>query len=131
VASELRKGERCNPGVAAWFAQVSSAEIFLSVLTVGEIRKGVEIIRRRDFRAASVLEAWLDGLVTTFVDRLLSVDKDVAEQWGHFSAPNPVPVVDGLLAATARVHGLTLVTRNLKHVERTGVPCIDPFGFGH
>jgi predicted nucleic acid-binding protein len=127
VVSELRKRERCNPGVAAWFARVSTDEVFFSVLTVGEIRKGVENIRRRDNTAAEVLEAWLDDLVTTYTDRLLSIDRSIAERWGHLNAPDPVPVIDGLLAATAIVHGLTLVTRNLKDIERTGVRCMNPF----
>ncbi|HVT60122.1 MAG TPA: type II toxin-antitoxin system VapC family toxin [Thermoanaerobaculia bacterium] len=127
VVSELRKNRRCNPGVAAWFAGVSSEEIYLSVLTVGELRKGIESIRRRDEAAAKALEAWLQELVFAYSDRFLPVDQVIAEQWGRFSVPDPLPVFDALLAATAKVHGLTLVTRNLKHVERTGVDCMSPF----
>jgi toxin FitB len=127
VISELRRGERCNPGVATWFAEVSTADLYLSVLTVGEMRKGIEAIRRRDQRTAEALETWLGEVVATFSDRILPVDEGVAEQWGRFNVPNPLPVVDSLLAATASVHGLTLVTRNVKDVERTGVPCLNPF----
>lgn len=127
VISELRKGRRCDPGVASWFAEVSSAEIYLSALTVGEIRKGIENIRRRDERAAEVLETWLGELMTAHSDRILPIDEGIAEQWGRFNVPDPLPVVDSLLAATASVHGLTLVTRNVKHVERTGVDCLNPF----
>jgi len=127
VVSELRKRLRCDPGVAAWFARVPAEEIFLSVLTIGEIRRGVENIRRRDISAAEVLEAWLDDLVTTYANRFLSVDQSIAERWGHLSVPDPVPIIDGLLAATALVYGLTLVSRNLKDIKRTGVRCIDPF----
>ena len=127
VVSELRKGRRCDPGVASWFAQVSSDEIYLSVLFLGELRKGIERIRRRDEPAAQALEDWLQELVATHSDRILPVDQAVADQWGRFNVPDPLPVLDSLLAATARVHGLTLVTRNLKDVERTGVDCLNPF----
>lgn len=127
VISELRKGRRCDPGVAAWMAAVEPEEIFLSSLTLGELRKGIEKIRRRDLPAASVLEDWLGEVVTAHAERILPVDEGVADRWGRFNVPDPLPVLDGLLAATAQVHGLTLVTRNLKDVERTGVPCHNPF----
>lgn len=127
MVSELRKGLRCDPRVAAWFRRVPADEIYFSVLTVGEVRKGIESIRRRDIPAAENLEAWLDELVTNYGDRLLPIDQGIAEQWGHLNVPDPLPVIDGLLAATAMVHGLILVTRNLKDVERTGVDCLDPF----
>jgi predicted nucleic acid-binding protein len=113
--------------VAAWFVGVSSGEIYLSALTVGEIRKGIENIRRRDVPSAEALEAWLQELVATYSDRILAVDQDIAEQWGRFNVPDPLPAIDSLLAATAEIHGLTLVTRNLAHVERTGVLCLNPF----
>jgi predicted nucleic acid-binding protein len=121
------QGERCNPGVAPWFAEASSSEIYLSVLTVGEIRKGIENIRRRDEATAVALEAWLSELVATHSDRILPVDEAIAEQWGRFNVPDPLPVLDSLLAATASIHGLTLVTRNLKDIQRTGVDCLNPF----
>ena len=127
VISELRKGPRCNPGVASWFAEISSAEIYLSALTIGEIRKGIESKRRRDGQTAEALEAWLGELLAAHSDRILPVDGTIAEQWGRFNVPNPLPVLDSLLAATASVHGLTLVTRNVKDVERTGVDCLNPF----
>ncbi len=127
VISELRKGQRCNPGVASWFAEVSSGEIYLSALTVGEIRKGIENIRRRDQRRAEALDAWLHELLEMHSDRILPVNAVIAEQWGRFNVPDPLPVLDSLLAATASVHDLTLVTRNLKDVERTGVAYLNPF----
>jgi predicted nucleic acid-binding protein len=108
-------------------AGVQPADIYLSALTVGEIRKGIEKIRPRDPRAALALESWLGDVVAAHSDRILPVDKGVAERWGHLNAPDPLPVLDGLLAATAQVHGLTLVTRNLKDVERSGVSCQNPF----
>lgn len=127
VLSELRKGERCDPNVLRWFSTVTADEIFLSVLTIGEIRRGVERIRRRDTRSARALEAWLRRLVAEHSDRILSIDEAVAEEWGHLGVPDPIPVIDGLMAATARIHGLTFATRNQRDVMRTGVPCINPF----
>ena len=127
VVSELRKGPRCDPGVASWFAGISSEEIYLSALILGEIRKGIENIRRRDQPAAEALEGWFQELVATHSDRILPIDQAIAEQWGRFNVPDPLPVLDGLLAATASVYSLTLVTRNLKHVHRTGVDCLNPF----
>ncbi len=127
VISELRKGRRCDPGVAAWFAGIAADEIYLSALTIGEIRKGIESIRLRDSRSAAALETWLEELVTDQEDRILAIDRTVAEEWGRLAVPDPLPVVDGLLAATARVHRLTLATRNVKDVERTGVTCLNPF----
>ncbi len=127
VISEIRKGPRCDPGVASWLAGVATAEVYLSALTIGEIRKGIENIRRRDGRKAEVLEAWLAKLVATFSDRILPITESVAERWGRFNVPDPLPVIDSLLAATASVHGLALVTRNTKDVQRTGVACLNPF----
>ena len=127
VVSELRKGARANPRVAAWFAGLAEEEVYLSVLTVGEIRNGIERIRRRDRRAAVALDRWLRTLVRDYEDRLLPVDRAVAEQWGRLNVPDPVPVVDGLLAATAAVHSLVLATRNVKDLERTQVALFDPF----
>ena len=116
VLSELRKGDRADAGVRAWFAEADERALFTSVLVVGEIRRGVESIRRRDPTAAVALDHWLQRLVQTFGDRVLAVDISVADQWGVLNVPDPVPTVDGLLAATAMVHGLTLVTRNIRDV---------------
>lgn len=131
VISELRKGSRCHPRVAAWFEDLEDGEIFLSVLTIGEIRRGIESIRRRDGEAAATLGSWLEELVTLHTERILPVDRLVAEEWGRLSVPDPVPVVDGLLAATARVHELTLATRNVDDVSATGADLLDPFDPGH
>ena len=100
---------------------------FLSVLVTGEIRRGIASLRKRDPRAATTLERWLDTLVRAYADRVLPVDAAIADEWGRLDAQGTVPVVDGLLAATVRVHGLTLVTRNLKDILRTGVDALDPF----
>jgi hypothetical protein len=127
VISELRKRDRVDEGVEQWFSDVDDAEVFLSVLTVGEIRRGIESIRRRDRDRALALSRWLHALVTQFESRLLPVDRNVAEEWGRLNAAATLPVIDGLLAATARVHSLTLVTRNTRDVSRTGVQCFNPF----
>lgn len=127
VLSEFRKGERAHPGVLAWFEQANDAELFTSVLVLGELRRGVESIRRRDKVAASALDQWLARLVTQFTERVLPVDSETANCWGILNVPNPIPTVDGLLAATALLHGFTLVTRNTRDVERTGVTLLNPF----
>jgi predicted nucleic acid-binding protein len=127
VLSELRKGRRANVLVRGWFEGVAADDIHLSVLVVGEIRRGIERVRRRDAVQAAALERWLTRLRTDHAERILPVDSAVAEQWGRLTAKRPGSVVDGLMAATALVHGLVLVTRNLRDLAWTGVACLDPF----
>lgn len=127
VISELRKGERADAAVRAWFAAVDDEDVFLSVLTIGELRQGVEGIRRRDPDGAARLDSWLAQIVETHRARLLPVDRLAAEEWGRMNVPDPVPVVDGLLAATAKTAGMTLVTRNIGDIKATGVDYLDPF----
>lgn len=130
VVSELRKRERCDAGVAAWMATADPDSLFLSILVIGEIRRGIERVRRRDLVTAEVLERWLNRLVETHADRILPVDRQVAEAWGRLDAAASLPTVDGLLAATALVRDFTLVTRNVRDFARTGVDCLDPFTGG-
>jgi hypothetical protein len=127
VLSELRKGRKCDSRVASWFRGAAGVEKFVSVLTIGEIRRGIEAIRRRDERSARKLDAWLGKLRANFAARVLAVDEPIAETWGRLMVPDPLPVIDSILAATAIVHGLTLVTRNVDDVRRTGVPFVNPF----
>ncbi|HSK01498.1 MAG TPA: type II toxin-antitoxin system VapC family toxin [Kofleriaceae bacterium] len=127
VLSELRKGKRANPDVVAWFAEVPEEELFLSVLIAGEIRQGIERLRRRDLDTAERLDRWLVTLLEDYADRILPLDLRIAELWGRLNAPDPLPAVDGLLAATAIAHDLTLVTRNGRDVARTGVSIVNPF----
>jgi len=127
VISEIRKDARSNPGVAAWYATVTDEDLCLSVLVLGEIAKGVELKRRRDPAQADLLEAWLDQIKIAFGDRALPVDVTVIEAWGRMAAIRPIPVVDGLLAATAKVHDLTLVTRNEADVADLGARILNPF----
>ena len=126
VLSELRKGVRAHPGIRAWFDDAREGELFTSVLVLGEIRRVIESIRRRDVPSALALEQWLQRLANDFADRVLPVDARVADRWGNLNVPDPIPTVDGLLAATALVHDLILVTRNVRDVERTGVRLWDP-----
>jgi toxin FitB len=127
VVSELRKREHADSNLLDWFRGVDDTELFLSVLTIGEIRRGIDSIQRRDRARALALNRWFRALVTEYEPRILSVDQRVAEEWGRLNAATTFPVVDSLLAATAHVHRLTLVTRNTKDVVRTGVPCLNPF----
>jgi predicted nucleic acid-binding protein len=127
VISELRKADRADRKVVSWFAGLADEEVFLSALTLGEIRRGIESIRRRDPKAAGVLEGWLGRVTAQHDDRILPIDRAIAEEWGRMNVPDPLPVVDGLLAATAKVVGLTLATRNTADIERTGVSCVNPF----
>ena len=126
ILSELRKGERANAGVREWFAGAQDDELFTSVLVLGEVRRGIESIRRRDVPSALALEQWLTRLTTSFQDRVLPIDAAVADRWGALNVPDPVPTVDGLLAATALVHDLVLVTHNVRDIARTGVRLLDP-----
>jgi toxin FitB len=127
--SETRK-IRADAGVMAFLAAADAAGLFLSVLTLGELRKGVEAKRRTDSAMAARLEAWVDGIETTFADRVLPVDAAAARLWGELSAGRSLPVIDTLIAATAITRGLTLVTRNTRDVASTGVLLVDPWQGG-
>ena len=128
IISEVRKGPRSDANVSNWYAGVSESQLFISSLTIGEIRSGIELARRRrDVDQAEALETWLQTVIQRFSGRILTVDTEEADTWGQMSAIRPVPVVDGLLAATAMTHDLTLVTRNVSDVEALGVRVLDPF----
>ena len=100
----------------------------MSVLSLGEVRRGIELLRRRrDDHQADVIEMWLAQLKTDFAEHLITVSAAVAERWGRLNAVRPLPIIDGLLAATAIEHGLTLVTRDTAAVEGTGVAVLDPW----
>ena len=126
IVSELRRAHP-HAGLVSWFDVQSSHALFLSVLTVGEIRQGVEQLRSRDEKQAEHLDRWLNGLTQFYEDRLLYVDGAVAEDWGGLRARRSVPVMDGFIAATARVHHLTLVTRNVRDFAGLGVTLFNPF----
>ncbi|MBP6733407.1 MAG: type II toxin-antitoxin system VapC family toxin [Chromatiaceae bacterium] len=127
VWSDLQKRSRINPGVQGWFAGVAMDDLYLSVLVVGEVRCGIERLRRRDPEQALRLASRLAQLTLAMSGRILPLSLQIAEQWGRINVPNPLPVVDSLLAATALVHDLTFVTRNVRDVERSGVRCFNLF----
>ncbi len=127
IISEVRKGVKCDPNVAAWYESIADADIYLSVLVLGEIRKGIERARPKDSDQARALEKWLTDVVTSFAERILPVDQVVADEWGRMSAKRPLSTTDALLAATANVHGMTLVTRNIVDVAGLGADVLNPF----
>jgi hypothetical protein len=130
VISEDRKGVRANAGVRDFFKRMVSddAPVFLSVVTVGELRRGVELIRYRgDAAQASRLEKWLQLLLRHYEDYILEVDADVAQLWGRLRVPHYENALDKLIAATALIHNLTVVTRNHDDFSRTGVRVLNPF----
>ena len=126
VVSEVRNPAG-NQKVKAWISSVEAGELYLSVLVLGEIRRGIERIRDLDPLQASRFEQWLDALRLEYADRVLPVTADVAEEWGRLNVSRTLPATDGLLAATARVMGLTFVTRNTADVAGTGVSLLNPF----
>jgi predicted nucleic acid-binding protein len=130
IVSELRRGAAADAGVVEWFDRAPTTDLYLSVVTVGEIRQGVEQLRARQARKAADLDRWLSGLLEFYEDRLIHIDGVIAEEWGRLRAKRPVPVVDAFLAATARVHDFTLVTRNTSDFAGLGVACENPFKSG-
>ena len=127
VVSEVRKRDRCSPAVARWAASVPPDRNFLSVLVVGELIRGATLKRRTDPKAADALQKWIARLTHLYGDRILPVTLEIAEEWGRYSALRPLPPEDALMAATAHVHRLTLVTRNVKNVEGLGVSLLNPW----
>ena len=130
VISEARKKSKPNKGVRAFFKQVieDEAQLFISVVTVGELRRGVELIRyRSDVRQANLLEKWLEALLIEYQDHILDINQDIAQLWGRLRVPNPENALDKQIAATALIYELTLVTRNHKDFVKTGVRVLNPF----
>ncbi|CAN7455418.1 type II toxin-antitoxin system VapC family toxin [Cupriavidus necator] len=130
VISETRKRERANPGVRAFFRQAAreGAALYLSELTVGELQRGVALIRHRgDTAQAAVLEQWLATVLEDFGRQVLPVDADVAQVWGQLRAPRPEHALDKFIAATALIHDLTIVTRNVEDFRGTGAMLLNPF----
>lgn len=126
VLSELRKLER-NAGVTAWFNGKQDNELFLSALTIGEIRRGICQQEKKNPQFAARLSEWLDSLLLLYGERILPISTQIALEWGVISAQTGNSSADGLIAATAKVHHLTVITRNIKHFGITGVPCHNPW----
>jgi len=126
VISELRK-PHCDLSVATWMAGIQPDEVFLNVITLGEIRRGIELHRAKDTKAAGALERWLLGLESHYAERILPISSAIAERWGRLCLNQPLPVSDGLIAATGLEHKLTIVTRNVFDFERSGVNTLNPF----
>ncbi len=130
VISEARKRQRANKGVLAFFRQAvrSDVDLYLSVVTVGELRRGVELVRHRgDERQAATLDAWLVTVLSDFAQSILPVDEDVGQLWGRLRVPHPEHALDKLIAATALIHDLTVVTRNVDDFAGLGVRVLNPF----
>lgn len=126
VVSEVRRRQG-EARVVTWLRSVPSHELFLSALVLGEVRRGIERLRDRDPVQAEVFERWLAELRDRFGARIIPIDAEIAEEWGRINALDPVPVEDGLMAATAKVRGMVFVTRNVAHVARTGVRVLNPW----
>jgi predicted nucleic acid-binding protein len=126
VLLETRK-KKADPGVMAFLQATDSSALYLSVLTIGELRKGIAIKRRTDLAAARALAGWVEGLEFGFADRILPIDAATARLWGDWSGDRPRPVIDTLLAATAAKHALTFVTRNTRDVSGLPVRVHNPW----
>ena len=130
VISEIRKGDKANLGVRAFFTDTSreSVDLYLSVVTIGELRQGVERIRHRgDEAQATRLERWLKQVTLTYAESIIPFDEETAHVWGRLRVPNPENPLDKQIAATALIHDLTVVTRNTGHYASTGARLLNPF----
>ncbi len=130
VISELRKKRKANPGVRSFFqdAETQSLPLFLSVITIGELRRGVEKIRYRgDHIQANQLETWLTALAADYQEHILDFGRTEAQVWGKLRAPHHEHAIDKQIAATALCYDMTVVTRNTDDFKSTGVKLLNPF----
>ena len=125
VLSALRRRDR-SPGIAGWLEAQRTTDLYLSVVSVGEIERGVTQQRHRNPTFAGELAGWLDRLLAWYSDRILPIDAATARRWGQLSATLGHDGADLLIAATALEHGLIVVTRNVRYFEPTGVPTLAP-----
>ena len=128
VISELRKGTRAQRSVRMWAQALPTASLYLSVVSILELEIGMLLVQRRDQKQGAILRAWIDAhVLPSFSGRILSIDTIVAQRCAALHVPNPRSDRDALIAATALVHGMTVVTRNLSHFQATGVAVINPW----
>lgn len=127
VISEIRKRDRAHPNVGRWVARTPVEEIGTSVLVLAEIRRGIELKRRTHPDQAKALDRWFAQMRKMLGDRVLPLDEPIMEAWAMLGISISLPLVDGLLAATAKVRGLMLVTRNIEDIAESGVAVFDPF----
>jgi len=127
VLSELRKGVRCDARVSRWARSTLDHRHAISVLSLGEIRKGIEILRRKAPRQCPAFERWINRLETDYAQDVLPISPEIADRWGRLMAGRTLPVIDSLIAATALEHGLTVATRNTGDFSQTGVAVVNPF----
>ena len=126
IVSEISK-RTPNPGVLQWFDESEGTDLFLSVVTLGEIRKGIEQKRRTEPRRAERLETTLATIRSDYSNRIIPVSEEIAEEWGRMCVVYPNHAVDNLLSATAKIHDMTLVTRNIRDVEIHAIEYLNPF----
>jgi predicted nucleic acid-binding protein len=128
ILSEVRKGKRkSDPCLWHWWEKVRGEDHYVSVLVLGEIRKGIDRFAIRDSRQARVLERWIHELKTIYHSRVIGIDPEIADRWGRMQAIRPVPAIDGLIAATASAHDLVLATRNERDFSGLGIVVVNPF----
>jgi predicted nucleic acid-binding protein len=127
VVSETRR-KAPDPKVVSWVSQANPSDLFISAMTLGEIAKGVALRAKQNPAQAASLRRWLAATRTEYAHRIIAIDADIAEAWGRLNAKRSLPVVDGLLAATALVRGMTLVTRNVRDIADVGVLVLNPWG---
>jgi predicted nucleic acid-binding protein len=130
VISEIRKGDKANAGVRQFFnaAISNNTRLYISSITIGELRRGVDLIfHRGDSLQAKLLERWLTSIHQQYQDNILNIDSEIAQLWGRLRVPDAQHALDKLIAATALIYDLTMVTRNIKDFESTGVRLLNPF----
>jgi len=130
VISEIRKKQKINNGVKQFLKSVldENTSLYISVITIGELRRGIELIRHRgDIQQADQLEKWLVLILTEYQDNILELDEDIAQLWGKLRSPHPENALDKQIAATAIIHDLTVVSRNDKDFVKTGAKVLNPF----
>jgi predicted nucleic acid-binding protein len=130
VISESRKGSKADPHVRRFLQSLAQSEAphYLSVITLGELRRGVELLKhRKDLKQANRLEVWLDSITLEYSEHILDFGPEEAQVWGRLRVPQPENAIDKQIAATALTHGLTLVTRNTAHFSGLGVEIVNPF----